>query len=150
VMPPLLGTILPSNDLQVRQAANWVLATRKRRVGLVGLSFKDGTDDLRESPLVALAETLIGKGCDLRILDRSVSLARLVGANRRYIEEQIPHIASLMCEDAGALLAHAEVVVIGKQGTEAAQAMAAVAPHQTVVDLTRGGARSLARPGAAA
>jgi GDP-mannose 6-dehydrogenase len=150
VMPPLLGTILPSNDAQLRQAIDAVLATRKRRVGVVGLSFKEGTDDLRESPLVALVEALIGKGCDVRVLDRSVSVARLVGANRRYIEEQIPHIASLMCEDVGQLLAHAEVVVIGKLGDEAALALSGAGSQHVIVDLTRGAVRKLARPGAAA
>jgi GDP-mannose 6-dehydrogenase len=150
VMPPLLGTILPSNDAQLRQAIDAVLATRKRRVGVVGLSFKEGTDDLRESALVALVEALIGKGCDVRVLDRSVSVARLVGANRRYIEEQIPHIASLMCEDVGTLLAHAEVVVIGKLGDEAALALSGAGSQHVIVDLTRGAARKLARPGAAA
>jgi GDP-mannose 6-dehydrogenase len=150
VLPPLLGSILPSNEAQLRQAVDAVLATRRRRVGVVGLSFKEGTDDLRESPLVSLVEALIGKGCDVRVLDRRVSLARLVGANRRYIEEQIPHIASLMCEDVEALLAHAEVVVIGKLGEETSAALAGVGSHQLVVDLTRGAARGMARPGAAA
>jgi GDP-mannose 6-dehydrogenase len=150
VLPPLLGTILPSNEAQLRQAVEAVLATRRRRVGVVGLSFKEGTDDLRESPLVSLVEALIGKGCDVRVLDGRVSLARLVGANRRYIEEQIPHIASLMCDDVGDLLAHAEVVVIGKLGEETAAALAGVGAQHTVVDLTRGAARPAARPGAAA
>ncbi|PYQ55314.1 MAG: GDP-mannose dehydrogenase [Acidobacteria bacterium] len=150
VLPPLLGTILPSNEAQLRQAIDAVLATRKRRVGVVGLSFKEGTDDLRESPLVTLVEALIGKGCDVRIMDHTVSVARLVGANRRYIEEQIPHIASLMCEDVGKLLAHAEVVVIGKLGEESALALSGVGPHHVVVDLTRGAIRNLVRPGAAA
>ena len=108
---PLLSSILPSNEAQIRRGVEAVLETRRRRVGVVGLAFKPGTDDLRESPMVTLVETLIGKGCDVRILDRSVSIARLVGANRRYIEEEIPHIASLMCDDVEALLAHAEVLV---------------------------------------
>ena len=150
VMPPLLGTILPSNEAQIRQAVDAVLNTRKRRIGMVGLSFKDGTDDLRESPLATLVETLIGKGCDVRVLDHNVSVARLVGANRRYIDEQIPHIASLMCDDAGTLLAHAEAVVIGKVGEEAAVTLAGIEPRHTVVDLTRGAIRMRLRPGAAA
>jgi GDP-mannose 6-dehydrogenase len=144
VLPPLLGAILPSNEAQVRRGVEAVLATGKRRVGVVGLSFKEGTDDLRESPLVTLVENLIGKGCQIRILDHNISLARLVGANRRYIEEQIPHIAQLMCEDVAELLAHAEVVVLGNAGPAASQALAGVRPHQVVVDLTRG--RLRARP----
>jgi GDP-mannose 6-dehydrogenase len=142
VLPPMLGALLPSNEAQVRRALDAVLATDRRRVGVVGLSFKDGTDDLRESPLVSLVEGLIGKGCDVRILDRNVSLARLVGANRRYIEEQIPHIASLMCESVEDLLAHAEVLVIGNAGEQAQAALAGAGPSQTVVDLTRGVARA--------
>lgn len=136
---PLLSAILPSNDLQVSKAAEAVLATRRRRVGLVGLSFKPGTDDLRESPLVRLAETLIGKGCDLRVLDRSVAIARLTGANRRYIEEEIPHIASLMCDHLDDFLGHSEVVVIGRGGDEARRVMERIASDRIRIDLTRGG-----------
>lgn len=137
VSSPLLNAIFPSNEGQIRGAVEAVLKTRKRRVGVAGLSFKPGTDDLRESPLVTLVETLIGKGCEIRILDRNVSIARLVGANRRYIEEEIPHIASLMCESVDALLDHAEVLVIGSASEEAAQVFAAAGPHHVVVDLTR-------------
>jgi GDP-mannose 6-dehydrogenase len=144
VVPPVLAAILPSNEAQVRRGVEAVLATGRRRVGVVGLSFKDGTDDLRESPLVTLVESLIGKGCHLRILDRNVSLARLVGANRRYIEEQIPHIASLMCDGVEELLAHAEVLVIGNAGAQALQALRAAGPQHIVIDLTRGVARARA------
>jgi len=143
---PLLSSILPSNDEQIRRAVETVLRTRKKRVGIVGLSFKSGTDDLRESPMVALVETLVGKGCDVRILDRGVSIARLVGANRRFIREEIPHIASLMCGSAPALLAHADVLVIGRPGEEAAGVLADIRPEQTVIDLTRGAVKTSARP----
>jgi GDP-mannose 6-dehydrogenase len=147
---PLLSAILPSNEAQIRRGLEVVLGTRKRRLGVVGLSFKPGTDDLRESPMVTLVEALIGKGLDVRILDRNVALARLVGANRRYIEDEIPHIASLMCESVEAVLEHAEVLVIGGMSDEAAQVLAAIRPHQTVVDLTRGRAGELiARTGPA-
>jgi len=138
VHPSLLSTIIPSNEGLVRRAVETILKTRKRKVGIVGLSFKPGTDDLRESPMVVLVETLIGKGCDLRILDRNVSVARLVGANRRYIEETIPHIASLLCTDIGTVLAHSEVLVIGNAGKEAEQALASVPGDRIVIDLTRG------------
>src|SRR6266480_415187 len=134
---PLLSSILPSNEAQIRRGVEAVLETRKRRVGVVGLSFKPGTDDLRESPIVALVEVLIGKGLDVRILDPSVAVARLVGANRRYIEEEIPHISSLMCEDLKTLLDHAEVLVISNASKEAALAVAAAGPNHIVIDLTR-------------
>ncbi|MGH7432462.1 MAG: nucleotide sugar dehydrogenase [Candidatus Methylomirabilales bacterium] len=144
---PLLSAILPSNEGQIRRGVQAVLETRMRRVGVVGLSFKPGTDDLRESPMVSLVETLIGKGCEVRILDRNVSIARLLGANRRYIEEEIPHIASLMCDSVEALLEHAEVLVIGNGGEEAAAVLSAVDPHHVVVDLTRGALGQPARAG---
>jgi GDP-mannose 6-dehydrogenase len=144
---PLLSAILPSNEGQIRRGVQAVLETRMRRVGVVGLSFKPGTDDLRESPMVSLVETLIGKGCEVRILDRNVSIARLLGANRRYIEEEIPHIASLMCDSVEALLEHAEVLVIGNGGEEAAAVLSAVDPHHVVVDLTRGAFGQPARAG---
>src|SRR5256886_3887075 len=137
----ILSAILPSNDGQIRRAVETVLETRKRRIGVVGLAFKPGTDDLRESPMVALIEALIGKGCDVRVLDPNVAIARLRGANRRYIEEEIPHIASLICDNVEALVAHAEVLVVGNASDEAERALAAAGPHHVVVDLTRGAAR---------
>ncbi len=139
---PVLGEILPSNERQIQQGVNRVLATRRRRVGVLGLAFKPDTDDLRESPMVRLVEGLIGKGCDVRILDRSVSIARLGGANRRYIEEEIPHIASLMCESLEAVLGHAEVLVVGNGGEEARRGLASARPDQAVIDLTRSVGRS--------
>jgi GDP-mannose 6-dehydrogenase len=95
--------------------------------------------------MVTLVEALIGKGLDVRILDPNVAVARLVGANRRYIEEEIPHIASLMCENVETLLAHAEVVVIGNASEEAALAVSAASPNHVVIDLTRGMVRSWAK-----
>jgi GDP-mannose 6-dehydrogenase len=145
---PLLSSILPANEAQVRRGVEAVLETRRRRVGVVGLAFKPGTDDLRESPMVTLVETLIGKGCEVRILDQSVAIARLVGANRRFIEEEIPHISALMCDAVEALIAHAEVLVIGAAGEAAARVLDAARPDQVVIDLTRGAARP--RPGAPA
>jgi GDP-mannose 6-dehydrogenase len=135
---PLLSAALPSNEGQIRRGVEAVLDTRRRRVGVIGLAFKAGTDDLRESPMVTLVEALIGKGCDVRILDRQVALTRLIGANRSYIEEQIPHIVSLMCESVDDLLDHADVLVIGNASDDAALALARVGPDRTVVDLTRG------------
>lgn len=142
---PVISSMIPSNDAHILNTLNKVLKTRKRRIGLVGLSFKPGTDDLRESPLVALAEMLIGKGCDVRILDRNVSIAKLTGANRRYIEEEIPHISSLMCKEVNTLLAHAEVLVIGNDSEEASQVLEEMRPQHYLIDLTRGAIKPVIR-----
>lgn len=110
---PMLRSLLPSNRAHVDHAIDYVTRTGAKSVGLIGLSFKSGTDDLRESPLVTMAEYFIGKGFDLGIHDPRVSLSQLIGANRRFIEETIPHIAALMkdrCED---LLEAAQVIIIG-------------------------------------
>ena len=143
---PLLASIMSSNDFQVQRAIDRVCAARKRRVGVVGLAFKPGTDDLRESPLVRLVEALIGKGLSVRVLDPNVSLARLVGANRRYIENEIPHIASVLCESVDDLLDHAELIVVGNGGSEAAQVVAARRPGIDVIDLSRSVTIGHARP----
>lgn len=146
VPAPLLSSILPSNETQIRRALEAVLATRKRRVGVVGLAFKPKSDDLRESPFVALVEALVGKGYAVRVLDPSLSLVRLRGANRRFIEQEIPHLASLMCDDVETLVSHADVVVIGHKTPEAAQVLASISPDTIVIDLTRG---AVPRPGPA-
>ena len=95
---PVIQAILGSNQLQIQHAIDEIMDTGKKRVGLLGFSFKAGTDDLRESPIVILAEALLGKGFSLCIYDKNVSLARLVGANKEYINKQIPHLSSLLCE----------------------------------------------------
>src|SRR3954470_2278428 len=115
---PVLSSILPSNRLQVEHAFDEIMETGKKRVGLLGFSFKEGTDDLRESPMVTLAEMLIGKGICLRIYDKNVSLARLVGANKQYIDQTIAHLSSLMVASIDELLDGSEVIVIGNQGPE--------------------------------
>src|SRR5207244_3443658 len=93
---PVLMAVLSSNQLQIRRAVEMVLSTGKRHIGVLGLAFKAGTDDLRESPIVLLVEALIGKGLQLAVYDRDVALARLVGTNRDYIQQEIPHISELM------------------------------------------------------
>jgi GDP-mannose 6-dehydrogenase len=110
---PLLSSLLPSNRVHIDHAIDRVLRTRQRKVGMLGLAFKTGTDDLRESPLVAIAKRLIGEGCELRIYDPEVHLSRLLGANRRYIEENIPHIGSLLCADIDSMLDPSQVVIVG-------------------------------------
>src|SRR5437588_7560677 len=113
VSVPLLAHVLPSNEEHLRRAFELVARTGKRRVGLFGLSFKPGTDDLRESPLVELAERLLGKGYDLRIYDANVSLSRLMGANREYIEQRLPHLGDLLSNSVHDVLDHAEVYLVG-------------------------------------
>lgn len=134
---PVLDAILPSNQAQIQRGIDAVLATGKKRIGVLGLAFKPNTDDLRESPFVTLVEALIGKGFDIRILDRNVSLARLTGANKQYINEEIPHISSLMCDGPEALMKHAEVLVIGTEDQDAARVYELAQPDQVIVDLTR-------------
>jgi GDP-mannose 6-dehydrogenase len=134
---PVLEAILPSNARQVRIGFEIVRRTGKRKVGLLGFSFKAGTDDLRESPLVELIETLVGKGYHVLVYDNNVSLARLHGANRAYIEQEIPHIASLMCDSMAEVLAESDVIVIGNNAPEFRQVFQQVRPDQVVVDLVR-------------
>jgi GDP-mannose 6-dehydrogenase len=110
---PMLAGILNSNKVHVQHAIQKVLASGKRRVGMIGLAFKTGTDDLRESPLVNLAEQFIGKGLQLQVYDPEVRLSRLLGANRRFIEQQVPHIGSLMRDDIAKVIAESDILVVG-------------------------------------
>lgn len=146
---PVLRSILPSNTQMVERGINQVRANGKRKVGVVGLAFKPQTDDLREGPLVSVVEALLGKGYDVRVLDSNVSLSRILGANREYIETQLPHIAELMCENADELLAHGDVIVLGNRGEDAERVMRNLDDRHTVVDLTRsfitGGVREARR-----
>ncbi|MBS0388051.1 MAG: nucleotide sugar dehydrogenase [Proteobacteria bacterium] len=137
---PILESILPSNNAHVQRAIDMVLAHGKKRVGVLGFSFKAGTDDLRESPIVELIERLIGKGYALELYDQNVNLAKLTGANRDYILNHIPHIASLMRDRIEQVLQHAEIVVIGNSAAEFSQIVGKLRPDQQVLDLVRLGA----------
>jgi len=134
---PVIQSIIPSNGRHISRGIEDVLATGKRRVGLLGFSFKAGTDDLRESPMVILAETLLGKGLQLKIYDRNVSLARLVGANKCYIDQQIPHLASLLCDTPAEVVASSDVIVVGNRSEEFSAALTRCTSEQTIVDLVR-------------
>lgn len=134
---PVISHILPSNRLQIDQAFNQVMDTGRQRIGLLGFSFKAGTDDLRESPIVILAEALLGKGKALRIFDKNVSLARLVGANKEYIDRQIPHLSSLLCDTIEEVVDQSEVIVVGNQAPEFAEALKNTRSDQIVIDLVR-------------
>lgn len=110
---PMLGNILASNRIHIDQAIAKVMSSGHRRVGMLGLSFKTGTDDLRESPLVTLAEHFIGKGLNLLVYDPEVHLSSLLGANRRFIEQHVPHIHSLIRSDIGEVIEQSDVILVG-------------------------------------
>jgi GDP-mannose 6-dehydrogenase len=137
VEAPLLAAILESNRLQVARAVEMVTRTGKKRVGVLGFSFKAGTDDLRESPMVSLIETLIGKGFQLAIYDRHVSLARLFGANKEYIEREIPHISQLMRGSIDEVLESSDVIIIGNKAEEFREIESRLRAGQQVIDLVR-------------
>jgi GDP-mannose 6-dehydrogenase len=132
---PLISALMPSNEAQVRNAYNLIASQDKRSVALLGLSFKAGTDDLRESPLVELAEMLIGKGFDLKIFDRNVEYARVHGANRDYIESKIPHVSSLLRADLNQVVADADVIVLGNGDELFETVVQQLPPGKKLIDL---------------
>lgn len=142
---PMLGNVLGSNRAHIDHAMDKVAASRARRIGMIGLSFKRGTDDLRESPLVTVAERLIGKGYDLKIHDDVVSLSRLIGANKRFIEESIPHIGSLMVPTCEEVIRHGQVLLVGAAGADVEESLRKhLDGTQEVIDLVGLQARDLA------
>jgi GDP-mannose 6-dehydrogenase len=134
---PILSSILPSNQLQIERGVQAVVEKGRREVGILGLSFKAGTDDLRESPIVELTERLIGKGFEVRVYDRNVSLAALHGANRDYILNRIPHLARLLVPTLEEVLEHARTLVIGNGAPEFAEVPLRIGEGQTVIDFVR-------------
>jgi GDP-mannose 6-dehydrogenase len=132
---PLLGSVIDSNKAHIARVVETILESGKRNVALLGLSFKNGSDDLRESPFVTLAEALIGKGLRLRVCDPDVAVGRLVGRNRAYIDERLPHVAELMDADWEKLATDADVVIIAKRVAEPDRLTAVVRPDQLVIDL---------------
>jgi GDP-mannose 6-dehydrogenase len=134
---PVLNGLLTSNRSQIDRAVALVLSLKKKKVGVLGISFKAGTDDLRESPLVTVTEALIGKGFDLRIYDKNINLTRLMGANKEYIEKELPHLSSLLSENLTDVLDHAEVLIIGNASPEFSSLPSLCRDGQTVVDLVR-------------
>jgi len=133
---PMLGNVLQSNRFHIDHAIAKVLSSGRRRVGMIGLSFKTGTDDLRESPLVLIAEQFIGKGLSLLVYDPEVHLSRLLGANRRFIEQHVPHIGSLMHEDIESVISASDILVVGLSGPAIFEALKRhVRDDQIVIDL---------------
>lgn len=134
---PILSAVLPSNQAQIDRGVQAVIEKGHKKVGILGFSFKAGTDDLRESPMVELAERLMGKGFDLRIYDRNVSIASIRGANRDYILNHIPHISRLMVSNVDEVLAHASTIVIGNAAPEFRNVPRRLKDGQTILDFVR-------------
>ena len=134
---PILSSILRSNELQVTRGLQRIIAKGHRRVGVLGFSFKAGTDDLRESPIIDVIEGLVGKGYDLRVYDKNVQLAKLVGTNRDFILNHIPHISKLMVDDIDAVLNHAETIVIGNREPDFRTIGGRLRSDQCLVDLAQ-------------
>jgi GDP-mannose 6-dehydrogenase len=137
VQTPLIQSIHASNELQIRNAVNRVIAYGKKKVGVLGFAFKAGTDDLRNSPIVELIETLLGKGYAIKVYDSAVSMAKLFGANKEYIENRIPHIADLLVSDITEIIDHAEMIVIGNKSPEFVEILSSLREEQCVLDLVR-------------
>jgi GDP-mannose 6-dehydrogenase len=134
---PLLNSVMSSNHSHVERAIDLVISQGKKRIGILGLSFKGDTDDLRESPMVEVVERLIGKGYDIRIFDRNVQLAKLFGANKEYITQKIPHISNLMVGSVRDILNHAEVVIVGNHSKEFTETVQNLTGNYTVIDFVR-------------
>jgi GDP-mannose 6-dehydrogenase len=134
---PLLNAILTSNRSQIDRAIAQVVELKKKKVAMLGISFKAGTDDLRESPLVTLTEALIGKGFDVSIYDRNITLTRLMGANKEYVEKELPHLAQLLQDDLAAVVRAAEIVIVGNNSPEFKELHGLCREGQTVIDLVR-------------
>ncbi len=134
---PIISSILPSNEIQVSRALQLIMDKGNKRAGVLGFSFKAGTDDLRESPVIEVIERLIGKGYDLRLYDKNVNMASLVGANRDFILNRIPHISGLMVDCIDAVLDHAQTVVIGNKDPDFRSVPGRLREDQVLVDFVR-------------
>lgn len=134
---PLLGSLLSSNESHLRRAIDLAVATGRRKAGVFGLSFKQGTDDLRESPMVELVERLIGKGFQVKIYDANVNLSRLIGANQFYVNEKLPHIGKLLAEDVNSTVEHGDVLIVGSRTPEVQIAISNAGSEKLIIDLAR-------------
>lgn len=134
---PVLASVLESNRLHIQRAIDRILRTNRKRIGILGLSFKAGTDDLRESPIVTLVEALIGKGCHVKIYDSEVLLASIFGANKAFIEKEIPHISTLISANIEEVVQESDVIVIGKLEEEFKRALKPYLEEKIIFDLVR-------------
>jgi GDP-mannose 6-dehydrogenase len=139
---PILNSILPSNELQITRGVRLIMESGHKRIGVLGFSFKEGTDDLRESPMIEVIERLIGKGYDLCLFDRNVNLAKLVGANRDFILNRVPHISKLMAQSVEEVLQHSETIVIGNKDPNFADIPSQLRHGQKIIDFVRIGNRA--------
>ena len=137
VKTPLLNSLLPSNEYQIQRGLQLISETGKHKIGFLGFAFKAGTDDLRESPVVELIETLMGKGYDLALYDSNILLSQLMGKNKDYLTGHIPHITRLLKKSVDEVMNHAEVIVIGNKSPEFRQAVDTASPDQIIIDLVR-------------
>jgi GDP-mannose 6-dehydrogenase len=146
IVLPMLSSLLASNRVHIDHAVDKILKLGRPKVGMLGLSFKTGTDDLRESPLVLVAKRLLGEGCELRIFDPEVQLSRLLGANRSYIDANIPHLGSLLCGTIDEMIGPSDVILVGLQQSALNDALQArVRPEQYLLDLVNLPNRDLLR-----
>jgi GDP-mannose 6-dehydrogenase len=134
---PIIASVLPSNKRLVERGVDWILESGAKRIAFLGFSFKAGTDDLRESPFVTVIEQLLGKGCSIRIFDKNVELARLLGANKQYLYQVIPHIAELMVESLDEALQDAEIIVTTANAPEYLPVVESLKPDQKLLDFAR-------------
>ena len=134
---PMLNGLLPSNEYQVERGLRLITETGKQKIGFLGFAFKAGTDDLRESPVVTLIETLMGKGYDLALYDSNILLSQLMGKNKDYLTGRIPHITRLLKKSVDEVMQHADVIVIGNKSPEFKEAIATASSEQTIIDLVR-------------
>ena len=134
---PLLNAILESNKNQIQKVISKLLSYKGQSLGFLGLSFKEGTDDLRESPIVEVIETMIGKGFTVHIHDSNVSMARLIGANKQYIEKEIPHVSELLCVSADDLIAKSDVLVVASKEKQYHDRLGRIREGQVILDLVR-------------
>ncbi len=137
VSTPLLNSLLPSNAYQVQRGLQMVYDTGKKKVAFLGFAFKAGTDDLRESPMVDMIETLLGKGYSLSLYDNNISLSKLMGKNKDYLTGHIPHITRLLKDDIREVISGAEVIIIGNKAPEFREVLSEIRPDQTIIDLVR-------------
>ena len=134
---PMLNSMMISNQAQVLAVMKRVIAYKKKKIGVAGFSFKAGTDDLRESPMIEVIETLLGKGYDLKLYDKNVTIARLMGANKEYIENRISHIASLMVSSLDEIIEDRELIIIGNRAEEFTRLLTECREDQIIFDLVR-------------